>query len=130
MVNVINLLRGKHLSYVEEESWQQKIYIHILQTQKIRRKNLRQLASSKEILKYFITKKKQKKQRQRTPTPGLPRTSNNKEKPTKKERQQQLTIKQLLERVVNLEMRVKYLKSELSITKTTSESLKIMLDNQ
>ena len=40
------------------------------------------------------------------------------------------TSNQLLERVVNLETRVKDLESELSITKTTSVSLKIMLDNQ
>ena len=41
-----------------------------------------------------------------------------------------MTIEKLLERVVNLEARVKNLKSELSITKITSDSLKMMLDNQ
>ena len=63
-------------------------------------------------------------------TTGSPHTSNNKEELTKKERQQQVTIELLLERVVDLEIRVKVLESELSITKTTSGRLKIMLNNQ
>ena len=41
-----------------------------------------------------------------------------------------MTIEQLLERAVNLETRVKYMESELSITQTTSDSLKIMLHNK
>ena len=41
-----------------------------------------------------------------------------------------MIIEQLLERVVNLETRVKDLESELSIPKSTSDNLKIMLDNQ
>ena len=56
------------------------------------------------------------KKSQNNPTPGLPHKSNNKEELTEKERQQQVTIEQLLERVVNLKTRVKYLGSELSIT--------------
>ena len=43
-----------------------------------------------------------KKQGQNNPTPGSPHASNNKEELTKKERQQEVTIEQLLERVVDL----------------------------
>ena len=41
-----------------------------------------------------------------------------------------MTIEQLLERVVNLETRVKCLESELSTTKRTGDNLKIMLVSQ
>ena len=41
-----------------------------------------------------------------------------------------MTIELLLERVVNLEMRAKDLKPEVSITKNTNDSLKIMVGNQ
>ena len=61
-----------------------------------------------------------KKQGQNNQTSGSPHTSNNIEELTTRERQQQVTIEQLLERVVDLEMEVKDLESELSITKTTS----------
>ena len=41
--NVINASSGKHLSYVEEGSWRQEIYVPILQAKKIRRKNIKQV---------------------------------------------------------------------------------------
>ena len=89
-----------------------------------------------------ITKKKQNHWSKQQKKNYLPRnkakitkhldhhTSNDKEELTEKEGQQQVTIEQLLERVVNLEMRVKDLKPELSITKNTNGSLKIMVGNQ
>ena len=58
-----------------------------------------------------------KKQGQNNPTLVSPHTSNNKEELTEKEHRQQVTIKQLLERVANFEMKVKDLESELSVIK-------------
>ena len=36
--NVINLSSGKHFSYVEERSWRQEIYVHILKLKKLEEK--------------------------------------------------------------------------------------------
>ena len=49
---------------------------------------------------------------------------------TEKERQQQETIDELLKRVKALGDKVQYLESSLSIAKTTSDNLEIMVDNQ
>ena len=49
---------------------------------------------------------------------------------TEREKQQQETIEKLLQRVEVLENKVQMLESSMMVTKTTSDNLKIMLDNQ
>ena len=54
----------------------------------------------------------------------------NEDELTEKEKQQQEIIEKLLQRVEALENRVQLLESSVTVTKTTSDNLKVMLDNQ